>query len=153
MWKPYVFFIGLAEFIGLLSGLVTKNNLNIYQTLKKPPLSPPGALFPIVWSILYALMGIGAARVWLEAPSPERSRSLRIFITQLIANFLWSLIFFNLQAYGFAFLWLVFLWILILLMISSFYQVNKEAALLQIPYLLWVTFAGYLNFMIWYLNR
>lgn len=106
-----------------------------------------------MWSILYALMGIGAARVAAADGSPERSRALNVFVVQLVVNFFWSLIFFNARAYGFALVWLLLLWILILWMIILFYRVDKPAALLQIPYLLWVTFAAYLNYGVWQLNQ
>jgi tryptophan-rich sensory protein len=153
-WKPYVFWILLAEAVGALSGWLSREGSEVFsQTVTQPPLSPPAILFPIVWSILYALMGIGAARVSLTPSSPERSRSLNLFVIQLVVNFFWSLIFFNAQAYGFAFLWLLLLWMLVLLMILAFRQVDPVAAWLQIPYLLWLTFAAYLSFGVWYLNR
>ncbi len=153
-WKVYVFWIALAEGVGALAGWLTRDGVALYrQTVTQPPLSPPGFLFPIVWAILYALMGIGAARVYLTPASNARSRGLLLWLVQLAFNFLWSIVFFNLQAYAFAFFWLIALWLLILWMTVSFYQVDKTAALLQIPYLLWVAFAGYLNFGVWMLNR
>ncbi|MEE1035496.1 MAG: TspO/MBR family protein [Oscillospiraceae bacterium] len=153
-WKPYVFWILLAEAVGALSGWLSREGSEVFsQTVIQPPLSPPAILFPIVWTILYALMGIGAAQVSLTPSSPERSRSLNLVVIQLVVNFFWSLIFFNAQAYGFAFLWLLLLWVLVLLMILAFRKVDPLAALLQIPYLLWLTFAAYLSFGVWYLNR
>lgn len=117
------------------------------------PLSPPPILFPIVWTILYALMGIGAAQVASSPDSPQRSRALNLFIAQLIVNFFWSLIFFNANAFGFAFGWLILLWVLVALMILAFRNVNPPAAWLQIPYLIWLTFAAYLNYQVWMLNQ
>lgn len=153
-WKPYVFWILLAEAAGALSGWLSREGSEVFsQTVTQPPLSPPAILFPIIWTILYALMGIGAARVSLTPPSPQRSRGLNLFVIQLVVNFFWSLIFFNAQAYGFAFLWLLLLWVLVLLMILAFRKVDPLAAWLQIPYLLWLTFAAYLSFGVWYLNR
>ena len=153
-WKTYAFWIVLAEAVGALSGWLTRKGVKIYNaTVEQPPLSPPSIVFPIVWGILFALMGIGAARIYLSPASKARSRSLLLFLVQLAFNFFWSIIFFNLQAFGFAFLWLIALWILILLMIMSFRKVDQPAAWLQIPYLLWVTFAAYLNFGVWRLNR
>jgi len=153
-WKPYVFWIALAEGVGALAGWLTREGVELYtQTVTQPPLSPPPFVFPIVWAILYALMGIGAARVYLTPASNARSRGLLLFLIQLAFNFLWSIVFFNLQAYAFAFFWLIALWLLILWMTVSFYRVDKTAALLQIPYLLWVAFAGYLTFGVWVLNR
>ena len=98
-------------------------------------------------------MGIGAARIYLAPESAERTKSLRIFFVQLAFNFLWSILFFNFQSFGFAFVWLMALWVLILWMILSFRKVDPLAAWLQIPYLLWVTFAAYLNLGVWWLNR
>ena len=153
-WKTYAFWILFTEAVGALSGWLTRTGTQIYnETIIQPPLSPPAIVFPIVWGILFALMGIGAARIYLAPTSGARSRSLLLFLIQLIFNFFWSIIFFNFQAYGFAFLWLLILWFLILLMILSFRKVDKLAAWLQLPYLLWVTFAAYLNFGVWLLNK
>ena len=124
-----------------------------YPFLHRSPLSPPNLVFPIVWTILYALMGISAARIWLSPPTKERNHGLIIWGVQLFFNFFWSILFFNFQAFGLALLWLLTLWILIFRMILSFYKVDKPSALLQIPYLLWVTFAAYLNLGVWLLNR
>ena len=152
-WKSYLFWILLAEAVGGLSGWLTREGTEIYQqTIAQPPLSPPGWVFPVVWGILYALMGIGAARVYLSPPSSERSLGLNLFITQLVVNFFWSPIFFNLQAFGFAFFWLLLLWGLVLAMILIFRKTDPTAAKLQIPYLFWLTFAAYLNLGVWYLN-
>ena len=153
-WKTYALWIGLTEAVGALSGWLTKDSMKVYmQTIEKPPLSPPGWVFPIVWGTLYALLGFGAGRVWLSEPSPRRSLGLNLYIAQLVINFFWSLIFFNLQAFGFAFIWLLLLWGLVLWMILTFRKVDPLAAKLQIPYLLWLTFAAYLNFGVWQLNR
>ena len=152
-WKPYVISVLLAEGVGILSGLISRAGMEMFgSTAIQPPLSPPALLFPIVWTILYALMGISAAQVWLAPPSPERSRGLNLYAAQLIVNFFWSLIFFNAQRYGFAVLWLILLWVLVLWMILEFRKVDPLAALLQIPYLLWLTFAAYLNIGVWLLN-
>lgn len=152
-WKTYLLWILLTEAVGGLSGWLTRDAMRIYeQTIVQPPLSPPDWLFPLVWSILYALMGIGAARVYLAPPSKDRSRGLNLFISQLVVNFFWSPIFFNLQAFGLAFFWLLLLWGLVLWMILTFRKVDPLAAKLQIPYLIWLTFAAYLNIGVWYLN-
>ncbi|MEG0853576.1 MAG: TspO/MBR family protein [Angelakisella sp.] len=152
-WEPYILFIVLTEAVGVLAGWLTRSGIEAYNALPKPPLTPPNTVFPIVWTVLYALMGIGAARIWMAPPSQARSYSLRLFAVQLVVNFFWSIFFFNLQAFGFSFLWLVLLWVLIVLMILSYSKVDKLAAWLQVPYLLWVTFAGYLNYATWLLNR
>jgi len=155
-WNTYASWILLVEAVGALSGWLTREGMRRYRAdlfIQQPALSPPGFVFPVVWVILYALMGIGAARIYEAGASKERSRALLIFFLQLAFNFFWSILFFNLQAFGLALIWLVILWILICGMIISFWHVDKAAALLQIPYLLWVTFAAYLNYGIWSLNR
>ena len=144
----------MSEAAGALSGWLSRDGTAVFsQTASQPPLSPPAIVFPIVWVILYGLMGISAARIWLAPPSSDRSNGLNLFIAQLVVNFFWSLIFFNAQAYGFAFLWLLLLLALVLAMILTFRKVDPLAAYLQIPYLLWLTFAAYLNLGVWYLNR
>ena len=151
-WK-YLGWILLSEAVGGLAAFLTRDGVEYFNLLvEKPPLSPPGALFPWVWAVLYLLMGIGAARVYLSPPSAERSRGLLFFGLQLAFNFVWSIFFFNLEAYGLSFVWLAALWALILLMTLSFRKVDAWAGRLQIPYLLWVLFAGYLNLGVWWLN-
>lgn len=150
----YAFWIVLSEAVGAISAWISADSMRAYtDMIIRPPLAPPGWVFGVVWPILYALMGIGAARIWLAEPSRERSRALNLFIAQLVVNFFWSPIFFNACAYGFALVWLLILWVLVAWMIVSFYQVDPLAGLLQIPYLLWLTFAAYLNWGIWRLNR
>ena len=152
-WKQYAFWVIFTEAVGGLSGWLTRNGTELYKTaMEKPPLSPPGIVFPIVWTALFALMGIGAARIYMAPVSRIRSQSLRLFLVQLLFNFFWSIIFFNLQNYGFAFVWLVVLWILIFRMTLHFSKIDRLAAWLQIPYLIWVAFAGYLNLGVWVLN-
>lgn len=142
--------IGLGT--GLLSVLLTLGNFKAYSALLQPPLAPPGLLFPVVWTILYILMGVSAYLVY-ECDTEEKYIGLAVYVLQLIFNFLWLIIFFNIRNLLFAFVWLVFLWVLVLAMTISFYRVNKAAGLLQIPYLLWVTFAGYLNIALYILNK
>ena len=152
-WKTYAFWILLSVGIGTLSGFLSREGAGTFsETVVQPPLSPPAWLFPVVWSILYVLMGISAARISLAPDSPQKKQGLNFFIIQLVLNFFWSLIFFNLQAYGLAFFWLVALWIVVFLMILVFNKVDPAAAWLQIPYLVWLTFAGYLSFAVWQLN-
>lgn len=152
-WKAYVLWVVLTEAVGALSGLLTREGSKAFnETVLQPPLSPPAIVFPIVWAILYALMGIGAARIWMAEPSRQRSWGLNLFIAQLVVNFFWSLIFFNLQAFGFAFAWLLILWVLVALMTVCFYLTDRLAAWLQVPYILWLTFAAYLCAGAWLLN-
>ncbi len=158
MWKKqiktYVIAILIPLAVGGLAAFLTRNNMDLYEQINKPPLSPPAIVFPIVWTILYILMGVSSARVWLKrGRNPEAAvDGLFTYGIQLFFNFFWSLFFFNLREFFFAFLWLLILWGLILRMILLFRKVDGLAAILQIPYLIWVTFAGYLNFMIYLSN-
>ncbi len=154
LWKKikiYVISVLISLGVGGLSALLTKNNMEIYSSINRPPLSPPSFLFPIVWTILFILMGISAAIIY-KSHSPLRRSALRVYIVQLIFNFLWTLIFFNVQAYTFASVWIIALLALIVFMIIKFYKIKPLAAYLQIPYLLWVTFASYLTIAIAVLN-
>lgn len=151
--KIYGISIAIALVVGGLSALFTNMGMDNYRLVEKPALTPPEIVFPIVWTILFILMGISAARVWIASENKQRNGGLLLYTIQLVVNFFWSIFFFNLQAYGFSFFWLLLLWVLVLLMIISFSKNDKIAAYLQIPYLLWLTFAGYLNFMVWMLNR
>lgn len=158
MWnkiKPYVISIAIALAVGGLSALFTKNNMETYGNIAKPPLSPPGWVFPVAWGILYVLMGIGAAQIYINRSDKEEDARSALFVygLQLLVNFFWSIIFFNMQAFLFAFIWLIILWVLVIVMIIMFKRVNKTAAYIQIPYLLWVTFAGYLTLAVYILNR
>ena len=136
---------------GLLSGLISMSGMDSFETVVQPPLAPPAFLFPIVWTILYILMGISSYIVW-ESDSENKQKALAVYGLQLAVNFFWSIIFFNYQAYMFALIWIILLWVLIIIMIYEFSKVSKLSAILQIPYLLWVTFATYLTFGIFLLN-
>lgn len=152
-WKVFAVSVVLAEAVGALSGWLTRDGAQQYaQSIVLPPLSPPGIVFPIVWTVLFALMGIGSALVWLAPDSQARSGALRLYAVQLAFNFVWSLIFFNWKNYGFAFVWLAALWVLIGWMILRFRALVPAAGWTQVPYFLWVAFAGYLNLGVWLLN-
>ena len=151
--KSYLLWIAIAETVGLIAGILTADGTALYaQTAIKPPLTPPGWVFPVVWTVLYALMGFGSARISLEDGCPYRKQGLNLFVAQLIVNFFWPLLFFNAMAFGFALLWLILLWILVAVMILVFNRCDKLAALLQLPYFLWLSFALYLNWGVWRLN-
>lgn len=143
--------IGISLGVGLLSAALTINNQNIYDVINVPNFAPPGWLFPIVWTILYILMGISSYLI-SEENSSESSSALKVYFLQLMVNFFWSIIFFNMRNFLFAFIWLILLLILIIIMIYRFYKVKPLAAYLNIPYLIWVIFAGILNFSIVLLN-
>lgn len=140
--------------VGVVSSLISGNAMATFDMVKKPPLSPPGWLFPVVWTILYVLMGIASYLIYRQGRGREEvEEALRVYVLQLVFNFFWSIFFFNFEWYLFSFLWLVALWVLILIMIVRYAKISKVAAYLMIPYLVWVTFAGYLNFGIFLLNR
>ncbi|MBQ2741216.1 MAG: tryptophan-rich sensory protein [Oscillospiraceae bacterium] len=147
--KTKIVFILISLAVGGLSAFLTRNNMNVFDTIQKPPLTPPAIVFPIVWTILFTLMGYSAARVYLEDP---KSNAIEVFGVNLVVNFFWSIIFFNLQAYTFAFIWLLLLIAVVVVMIIKFYRVDKAAAFLQLPYLAWLLFAGYLNLYIALMN-
>ncbi len=152
-WKTFVLWILLTEAVGGLSALLTRDGMERYaaETIQ-PPLSPPSVVFPIVWTVLYLLMGIGAAMVALNGRGEDRKIALWLYGGQLLFNFLWSIIFFNMRAYLVALIWIIVLWVLILLMMIYFYRVSRTAARLQIPYILWVAFATYLTAAVFALN-
>ncbi len=153
--RIYAVSIAISLGIGVASAFLTRNNMDIYSLEKTPPLSPPAFLFPLVWTILYILMGIGSAIILTTATSTlsEKKNALSVYALSLFFNFFWSIIFFNLKAFLFSFIWLVALLILIIMTIFRYSKINKTATYLQIPYAVWVTFAGYLNAGVWLLNR
>jgi len=157
MWKkarPYIVSVVIALGVGALAAFLTRDSMDIYSEIVNPPLAPPGILFPIVWSVLYVLMGVSSANVYVKRNKDFRTAgsALTVYAVNLIMNFTWSIIFFGLRAFLGAFIWLVILLAVIITMIVFFRKISPLAAYLQIPYALWVTFAGYLNLAIWILN-
>ena len=149
-FKIYAKSIILPILIGGIVGLIISPSID-YSNLNKPPLSPPSILFPIVWTILYVLMGISYGI--LDAKSLTDSKSNFIYYFQLFVNALWPIFFFTFEWRFFALLWIILLVFLVLLMVKEFYNKNKISGLLQIPYLLWTIFATYLNLGVYLLNR
>ena len=151
-YMPFIVSVAIALGIGGLSAYLTKESMSIYSAINRPPLSPPSWIFPVVWSVLFVLMGISAALVW-KSNGGTLDAALLFYAAQLAVNFCWTLIFFNFRAYFAAFIWLLLLLVLILITIIMFYRKNKAAGWLLFPYFVWVCFAGYLNFSIWILNK
>lgn len=152
-WKTLLICIAIPLVVGGLSALLSMGSMEAFAALKQPPLSPPAWLFPVVWTILYVLMGIASYLVLTaHAPQTEIENALKVYALQLFFNFCWSILFFNLELYWFAFIWLLALWALILWCIIRFFRISRPAAFLLIPYIIWVTFAGYLNLGIAILN-
>lgn len=127
---------------GGLSAWLTRDGMNAFASVRQPPLSPPMWIFPVVWILLYVLMGVAS---YLAVEAGVSTNALILYALQLFFNFFWSIWFFGFGWYLFAFLWLLVLWVLILATAVSFYRVSKPAGYLMLPYLLWVTFAAYLN--------
>ena len=138
--------------VGWISGFLNAGAMAQYQTLVLPPLSPPPGVFSVAWTILYLLMGLGAALVYCSDGN-NKQVALRLFALQLGVNFLWSFFYFTLEWRLFAFLWLVLLFLLAYTMAKEFSESSTLAGKLQIPYLVWLVFAGYLNLATWWLNR
>ena len=149
-FKKLLISIGIPLIVGLVSGLISMPFMDFDQ-LVNPPLSPPGWLFPIVWTILYILMGISFYIIW-ESKDSSSDNAYLIYFLQLFVNFFWSIFFFVFKLRLFSIFWLILLISLIILMIIKFYSINKTSGLLQIPYLLWCLFATYLNVGIYLLN-
>lgn len=139
--------------VGGLAAILTAGDMQLFSQLKKPPLSPPGWLFPVAWTILYAMMGYASFIVYTSDVSKARKRrALIVYAAQLAVNFLWPIVFFSGQMYLAAFAVLTLLWLLILACMILFYYISNAAGELLIPYMLWVSYAAYLNLSIYFLN-
>ena len=160
MWnrvKPYVISVLAALAAGGLSALLSGNIGKEYGELIKPPLSPPGWVFPVVWTILYVLMGIAAAFVWVAgrdgaAPEEQVRKALRVYVAQLVVNIIWPVLFFRLELRLLSFFWLLLLVVLVLVTRRRFRAISQPAGDMLIPYILWLLFAGYLNLATYILN-
>lgn len=151
--KTKLFFLLLPLSVGGVSALLGGRSMERYDALSQPPLAPPGWAFPVVWTVLFVLMGIASwqvARTRLQRPQVREALTLYGF--QLGVNLLWTLWFFRLELYLFSFLWLCLLWVLVWLTRKAFRQVYPPAGDLLVPYLIWVAFAGYLNLGVYFLN-
>ncbi len=140
--------------VGAVSGFLTRNGMKDFMQIAQPSLTPPPWVFPIVWTILYIMMGIASYDIFVsETDRKSKMTALSLYATQLFFNFWWSIIYFNLKNYLFAFIWLIAMWGLIIATTLEFRKISKKAALLMVPYLLWTTFAAYLNYGVYVLNR
>lgn len=152
-WKKLLISLVIPLGVGGISALLIGGGMGQYQAMEQPPLSPPGWVFPVVWTILYLLMGYASYRVYISGADQKKIRTaLKLYGAQLAVNFLWPLVFFGLQWYYAAFVLLVALWVLIYLTMRSFSDIDEWAGNLILPYILWVTFAGYLNLGVAILN-
>ena len=147
-----IFIVG-TELVGVLSGIIAGNSFSFYKEIVRPPFSPPGWIFPIVWIILYALMGISAYFIYTSKVTVrQKNFALAVYAIQLVVNFLWSIVFFRLEMVGLSVIIILLLLLLIVVMICVFYRIRPVAAYLNIPYLLWTAFASYLNIGVLILN-
>lgn len=146
--------IAIPLAVGITSAAITRDGMNIYEKLSIPPLAPPSWVFPIVWTLLFILMGISSAMIFTnrKANTTSAKSGLKNYGISLALNFLWSIVFFNLQAAFFALIILIILLFSIIKTIVDYFKVNEKAAYLQLPYAIWVAFAGYLNLVIWIIN-
>ncbi|MEM4230293.1 MAG: TspO/MBR family protein [Candidatus Pacearchaeota archaeon] len=153
-WFKFVIAIIICQLAGVVGSIFTSKSVNTwYTTLQKPSLTPPGNVIGIVWIVLFVLMGISLYVVWDKFPKNKKSKSaLFTFGVQLVLNILWSVFFFGMKSPFLALINIGLLWLFILLTILSFYKISKISAYLLVPYIVWVSFASYLNFSIWRLN-
>ncbi len=140
--------------VGFISSMITRDSTVIYDVLIKPPFAPPSFIFPIVWGILYFLMGIALLLVVRQGyQKPYIKDAVKFFIIYLALNFVWPIVFFNMESFLFAFIILLILWIFLGITAAKFYRISHAAGLLLLPTWLWTIFAGYLNLAVWILNR
>ena len=140
--------------LGAIAGMFTSQSVpEWYATLNRPSFNPPNWIFVPVWTSLYILMGISFFLIWKQEASKVRNRAILIFLLQLLLNFAWSFIFFFFNLIGLALVEIILLWISIVMMLVVFYKIKPIASYINIPYLLWVTFATVLNASYYFLNR
>ena len=151
-WSQLLIIVLITELAGMLGNLFSGNAGQEYSSFIKPPLSPPGWLFGVIWPVLYLLMGIAAYIIYQTQQTPERKRAINLYWVQLFVNFLWPIIFFRFEWYWISVIVILLLDVLVLITIIRFYRINKIAGYLLIPYLLWLLFATYLNIGIAVLN-
>ena len=152
-WKTLLFAIAIPLLVGGLSALLTMGSMDQFELLEKPPLSPPGWLFPVVWTVLYILMGVASYLVLeAEADTDSKTSAIVFYALQLVFNFFWSIFFFGMEAYTLSFVWLSVLLLLVVITAIKFSKVSLASGLMLIPYIAWIVFAGYLNAGIALLN-
>lgn len=151
--KKLILSIALPLLVGALSALLSGNQSEVLAPAAKPPLMPPSWLFPVAWTILYTLMGISAYLIRTsDANAPQRNRALAFYYVQLFFNFMWSIFFFRFGLFGFSFFWLLALLALVIIYAFMFFDISRCAGWLTLPYIAWLAFATYLNYMLWILN-
>lgn len=140
--------------VGSVASYLTANAMEIYGSMNTPPFSPPGWIFPVVWTILYVLMGIASYRIYrLDDTDRDVRKALAFYLIQLGMNFFWPVLFFRFSLYFFSFIWLLLLIIILLYTINLFKKLDPVAAYIMIPYFFWVVFAAFLNLGVYFLNK
>lgn len=149
--KTLIINLAIPLLAGGISALITNGAFKNYGDMVKPAFSPPSWIFPVVWTLLYLLMGVSSYIVW-ERDESEKRGPFAVYAIQLFLNFMWPVFFFSFRAYLFSFIWILLLWTFALATVIAFGRVRKSAGFLQLPYLAWITFACYLNLGIFLLN-
>lgn len=150
-WKKLIIITVITFVVGTFFSFFTMNSMDTFKDLSKP-INVPGVLFPIVWSILYLLMSISCYLI-VQSNDKDKKEGIILYAIQLVINSLWTLIFFGLGAYLLSFIWIIILLIVVIIMMAKFYNINKIAMYINIPYVLWLLFAAYLNLGIYLLNK
>lgn len=153
-WVPLLAWLAVCYGVSAVGGLVTTHAVETwYQGLAKPAVNPPDWVFGPVWTVLYGLMAVAAWLVWIAPDSVTRRRGIVWFCTQLAANLMWSFVFFGAKRLELGVVDIALLWGLIVATMVPFFKVSRAAGWLMVPYLAWVTFAGYLNWAVWTMNK
>ena len=150
-FKPFFANVAIPLAVGGVFALITGSGFKAYSEVVQPPLSPPSWLFPVVWTLLYILMGFSSYLIY-ESSDENSKKALTLYAIQLAINFIWPIFFFGFKAYLFSFILIIILWVFVILTIINFFKINKTAGLIMIPYLLWLSFAAYLNLGVYLLN-
>ena len=150
-WKKLIIITVITFIVGTFFSFFTMNSMDTFKDLSKP-INVPGVLFPIVWSILYLLISISCYLI-VQSNDKDKKEGIILYAIQLVINSLWTLIFFGFGAYLLSFIWIIILLIVVIIMLAKFYNINKIAMYINIPYVLWLLFAAYLNLGIYLLNK
>lgn len=152
--KKLALCLAIPLVVGGVAALLSMSGMSEFAKINKPALTPPGWVFPVVWTALYLMMGLASYLVSeSRCARDDVNAALTVYACQLTVNFFWPMLFFHFKLYLFAFFWLVALWLMVLGTFAIFRKIDRKAGNLILPYLLWVTFAGYLNFGVYLLNR
>lgn len=151
---PLCIALAIPLLAGGISAFWTAGDMKLYETMKHPPLAPPGWLFPVVWTILYIMMGVASYQVFTAEVEPKQKRkALTVYAVQLLMNMVWSTLFFTYTRYLLALIWLLIMWVIIFLCIIRFWKIRRSAAVMMCVLFVWTTFAAYLNLATYVISR